>query len=315
MPTGDRSQDKPRDCAEVLVACTPPGTRSQVAGHPDLPGYVRELLTSAHAQWPPSWVPDDRFVEFIAQRLPEEGDALSALNAMAIADLYLACACARGEESALKAFAELCFPAVLAAVRRAARGEELAEDIRQTVFEKVFYRQGEQEPRIARYSGRGSLKSWICMVAIRETHDHFRRHQRELPSVSPDVERRLLAENDSEAALLMQRYRQVFDDAFRDAIAALSSRERNILRYHIVDGLELQTIAGLYQVHRVTMSRWLRRIREQVLDRTKLSLSRLLRATPEEVSSVIRLMRSRLDASVSQYLVRTESTTGLPGPA
>lgn len=312
----DRPDGEPCDPAAVLLAHAPPGSRSQLVGGPELSAQLEELIASAHEQWPRTWLPCGVFFEFIAQRLPEEGDALSALGTMAIPDLYLACACVQGEESALRAFTEQCFPVVLAAVRRVARGVELAEDIQQIVFEKVFYRRGNQEPRIARYSGRGSLKNWIRMVAIRETQDYFRRHQREQPSMSAEVERCLLAEHDAEMAMLKRRYRKAFDLAFREAVASLTSRERNILRYHIVDGLELQTIARLYRVHRVTMSRWVRRIREQVIDHTRRELSRRLGASPEDVSSIMRVVRSRLDASISQYLVRSSSTsdpTGTPG--
>ena len=58
--------------------------------------------------------------------------------------------------------------------------------------------------------------------------------------------------NDPELELAKSRYREVFGTAFRDALARLPAKDRALLRHLLIDGFSLDTIGGMYNVHRAT---------------------------------------------------------------
>lgn len=302
-----RNPDRDRDHPLVVEGQTPdrvnPLPPENPGNGPELSSLVEALLSAAQATWPPDWVPREVFLRYVSERLPESSEVPFSSDFLSAQDLYLGCACSHGVEAAIVAFTEICSPVIQSAVKRAFRGLQLADDIQQVVLEKVLFGRQGHGPRIVTYSGRGSLINWVRAVAIREAHDHLRRHQKECLTLDTLPEGSLVADHDSELAMFKQAYSHEFDGAFRAALAELDSRERNILRYQVLDGLEIQAIAHLYRVHRVTMSRWMRRIRERVIALTRQGLSHRLSATEEEVSSIMRLVRSHLDASVSQYLI------------
>src|SRR5205823_12308411 len=93
------------------------------------------------------------------------------------------------------------------------------------------------------------------------------RARRETP-VDPDV----LGEGtaiDPVLAQLKQRYRDEFGEAFRQAAAALTPRERTLLRYRFLDGLSIDEIGVLHRVHRATVARWIAAIREALFEATR----------------------------------------------
>lgn len=91
-------------------------------------------------------------------------------------------------------------------------------------------------------------------------------------------------------------------ESFRTALRALSSRDRSLLRYQLIDGLTLPELAALHGVSRATIARHLAAARRAVLDRTRAELAARLGADLADVDSVIRLVRSRLDISAESAL-------------
>lgn len=69
-----------------------------------------------------------------------------------------------------------------------------------------------------------------------------------------------------------------------------------------MERLGIDEIAGIYRVHRATAARWLARIRERLYTGTRTELMQRLAVDPREFDSVMRLIRSRLDASISAGL-------------
>jgi RNA polymerase sigma-70 factor (ECF subfamily) len=60
-------------------------------------------LELARAAWPALEVPPEEFARYLEARLDPEADVLARLH---VADLYLACACVRGQPAAIAAFVE-----------------------------------------------------------------------------------------------------------------------------------------------------------------------------------------------------------------
>ena len=111
-----------------------------------------------------------------------------------------------------------------------------------------------------------------------------------------------LRDPDPELRCLKQSYQQAFDQAFPEALASLSVRQRNLLRQHHLDGLRIGELAALYRVHRVTAARWLAEAREELLLRLEKALVERGVMTPGKLPAVVELLESRLSSSLGRYL-------------
>ena len=119
-------------------------------------------------------------------------------------------------------------------------------------------------PRIGEYAGRGPLQAWVRVAAVRAALDLLRAGgARGGGEVEPED---LAADVVSpEVDYVKERYRPQFKAAFQDALRALDSEQRNVLRLHVVEGLNIDEIGALFKVHRSTVARWIAAARQQVL--------------------------------------------------
>ena len=69
-----------------------------------------------------------------------------------------------------------------------------------------------------------------------------------------------------------------------------------------IDKLSIDEIGAAHRTHRTTAARWLREIRAKLAARTRDLLAAALRLPDQELDSVMRLVRSRLELSVSRLL-------------
>ncbi|MBI5481701.1 MAG: transcriptional regulator, partial [Deltaproteobacteria bacterium] len=107
---------------------------------------------------------------------------------------------------------------------------------------------------------------------------------------------------DPEVDYLKTRYGEEFRAAFRATLGALSQDERNLLKLHYLDGLNIDEIGVAYRVHRATVARWLAQARERILGETRRRLAERLDAGSKDVDSVLALVRSQLDISIYNVL-------------
>lgn len=87
---------------------------------------------------------------------------------------------------------------------------------------------------------------------------------------------------------------------FETAIGALPARDRTLLRLNLVDGLTIDELARMYQMHRATAARQLEHARGAVATATRLHLAATV--PPDELEEVARLVASQLDLSLSRVL-------------
>jgi RNA polymerase sigma-70 factor (ECF subfamily) len=215
-----------------------------------------------------------------------------------VTDVELARACAAGDADALATFEET-YGAELA--RIAARFSTI-DDALQLVRLKLFC--GES-PRIASYQGRGSLRSWVRATAVHALIDATRaRAEPATPGAdADDVLADLPApDGDPELEYLKRTYAREFKDAFTAAVAGLSAEERNLLRYHFVHRLTVDQIGIVYQCHRATAARKVAAARDGLLAATRRQLRERLRVEAEVVDSILRLIESQVDLSLSRLL-------------
>ena len=81
-----------------------------------------------------------------------------------------------------------------------------------------------------------------------------------------------------------------------------SDRERSLLRMSLIDGLSIDEIAPMYQVHRATVARWLEAARERLAAVTRSRLAQALKLEPDAVDSLLASVQNGFDLSLSQAL-------------
>jgi len=221
------------------------------------------------------------------------------------AELALCARCASGDAAAIAELEARYFPEIDRALVTLDREGDLVAEIRQRVRLRLFVG---PEPAIARFAGKGPLGRWLVVVATREALMYLRSTRRERARAHAATE---LAARDFELHVLRREYRPAFERAFADALAELSSKDRNLLYYHLVGGLGIDRIGALYRVHRVTAFRWLRDARAALVDRTRELLAERMQLATDELESLLRLVQSRASVSVER-LLRQARTDSIP---
>lgn len=253
---------------------------------------------------------EDEFTAYLRERMDNEAeDASQGSGTVQASDLYLACACAKGDAAALAAFEAMCIPEIDAAVRRF-RGAIAADEIKQLLRNKLFVGDGDVRPKILEYAGRGKLKTWLRITATRLALNMVARQDRERPFERDAIAHIIGAGEDPELMYLKRRYAEEFKLAFGEAFAGLEGRERNLLRYAFGEGLTVDVIGSLYGVHRATAARWITKAHEALVDRIRTAMLARLKVGKEEYASILRLIESRIEISFERYLGEKEPEPG-----
>ena len=270
----------------------------------DLGGKLCALVDEARGQWPGLGLAATDFVVHVAKRLPGDVPVAEALGALRGPDLYLARACASGDATAIEIFESTFADEIERSVEKMAGDAIRSDDFKQEFRQKLFMGKDGNMPKIAEYSGRGSLRRWVRITAKRTYIDLMRIGQRmpEVPMGDEPLVDEGAAQLDPELAYVKRRYQHEFKEAFGGALARLSTRQRNLLRHHFVHRLRLDEIAGIYRVHRATVARWIADARKQLLVDTREALEAQLSVNSQEFQSIVRLVQGELDLTVSRLL-------------
>ncbi|MDB4956554.1 MAG: putative DNA-binding regulatory protein [Myxococcales bacterium] len=228
-----------------------------------------------------------------------EGVGADQLQARA-AEIYLGTACVADVKPALAALDRIYISRVGDVLARKRLPSHVIDEIRQIVRERLL----SGEPRyIGGAVGRGALDSLIAVIATRAAIDWLRANGRAAArhddAAAADD---LAASGDPARDHLRARYRAELKDAFEAAVSELEPRERSVLRLHLVDGLTIDDIAKLYQIHRATAARQIERARDRVAAETRKLLARTTQLHGAELLELGALVTSQLDLSLSRVL-------------
>ncbi|AKJ01847.1 RNA polymerase sigma-70 factor (ECF subfamily) [Archangium gephyra] len=259
-------------------------------------------LSTARAAWPGVELEGARFAAHLARHLPADSPS-EALEQLHLTDLYLACACAEGLPLAHAAFEARVLPEVHVAVSRLKLPPSSVDEVRQLVRQKMLVPGPDTPARLAAYPGTGPLSGWVRAAALWIALDLQRQRSNQDVSME-DSTLSLLVDpgDDPELVYLKTTYRAEFNTAFTQALANLSPRERNTLRLKYLDGLSIDQLGALYGVHRATAARWVVAAQQALLEETRRLLTERLRLTGSQLDSVLRLISSQLDVSLSRLL-------------
>jgi RNA polymerase sigma-70 factor (ECF subfamily) len=263
-------------------------------------GELTEALEIARAAWPSIAVDPDEFGDAVDLAIAGEADAAAAIRSLHVADLWLATGCAAGHRGALTEL-ERVLGSLRPTLARMGATAALVDDLLQIHRTRLLSGSEDRPPRIRGYRGHGDLRSWLKVALVRDAVRALRRAEH-VSHEDDEIDRLMDPQGDTELQAMKDAYRDRFRTAFAHALGELSPRDRNVLRYHLIDELTIDEIGAIYRAHRSTAARWLVKIREELYERTRAELMRSLALGPSEIDSVLRLIRSRLDASIARGL-------------
>jgi RNA polymerase sigma-70 factor (ECF subfamily) len=267
-----------------------------------------------------------------SDRAPSVRKVKDFISELQSADLYLALACARGNESAWWEFDRRYRSFVERLARHLLTTRADADEVIDHIYAELFGTRivdGVRLSKFRTYSGRGTLQGWLRAVVSHAVIDFYRRRQDEIPldkleesgEESKMRHSRLAhahrAEESMLANLVRERYRNVTKAALDQALASLDDHEKLLLLYYHVDGLKLREIARLVQepmspirawfqrrarsgrVHESTVMRWLEKAYEKVSDAFATELERKHGLSAEEIEICMSIATEDLGQGVN----------------
>ena len=263
----------------------------------ELDEMLLDIVASAQRMCPTFTLPPDVFVMYLRDRLPDDVPCLVALRQTHTADLYLACACARGDVHALAAFDERCVSQLDRVLGKMGFGADVSAEVKQEIRVRVLF--GDRgRPEILDFCGRGDLRAWVRVMAVRQALRRQYRARREVAMEDVELLRKMRGPGNPQLEHEKGVYREEFKRAFEGALRALPDRELTLLRQHHVDGLTIDQLGRLYRVHRSTAARLLGRARVAVLEATRARMMSQLDVRPRDLDSIMRMIQSQIDISL-----------------
>lgn len=263
---------------------------------PQLESELNDLARRGLERWPNLQMDVSLFVTFLGRTLP--ASAAPHLRTLKAGDLWLACAYGRGIPNAGRCFEEHIIPPIETALTRLGISAPMIADILQNLRGQ-FVEVGQSATERQGYSGRGDLAGWLYVCAVREAN---RRRTLAMRNESLEESGAMLLPSeaeDPEMAYIQATYRRELNEAFREALALLTSKERNLLRYYFIEKKTIDQIGALYRVHRVTALRWINGARENLCERTRTLVCQRISLSEDGFDRILGLIASQIHAHLA----------------
>jgi RNA polymerase sigma-70 factor, ECF subfamily len=250
----------------------------------------------ARVQFPDVSVPFSEYAAYLERNAPSPASLSIA------ADLYLACACSRGDAHAISTFEQRYVGVVeslrLRFGRRAPSSAELWSEIRK----QLFVPRERRPPKIEEYSGRSELGPWLRVVVSRLLLNALDAEKPEIAVEERVFEALLVTHATPERAVANAERRAVFVAAFGRAIGELSVRERRLLRLAFAERFTIDDLGQLFGVHRATAARWVKDAVETLGKSVRQIVQAELGLSSSAYESWARDLGSSMAESVGRYL-------------
>lgn len=253
------------------------------------------IIGSVVERWPQLQLDGASFGAFLEERAIE-GHGLTSLH---LEDLFLAWACLNQQREALTVFERFTRPLIALAIRRDARD---TDELIHQVQIKLLVAEGTRAPRLADYTGVGPLKAFVMVMAMRCLADARRSDERRREDHVGDgwLELASIAGSNTgpEGQVQWAELEPHAARAVNEAMAALSVRQRTVLRLHYVEGISAEALGRMYSVHRATTTRWLVDARERVLELVQQRLRSTLDVSTASLASINQTLVGGLELSL-----------------
>lgn len=270
------------------------------------------------------------------------------LDELRTADLYLALACANGNEHAWWDFDQGYRGYIERIARHLASAETHAEEVIDFVYVELYGTRvvaDVRQSKFATYTGRGTLRGWLRTVVWHAVIDmHRARHDEisiddwsEAGGETHDRPGWRAEARGGEGAMLdriaRERFQTVTVAALDVSFATLDDHEKLLLLYYHVENLKLREIARLVEepasplrrwfqrqskrrvkspesrVHESTVMRWLERVYGKILERFRKQLIEEDRLTSAEVDLCVEMATEDMASQdVRRHLTDVEPT-------
>jgi len=251
-------------------------------------------------------------------------------------DLFLALACAAGNERAWWEFDQQHRSYLERVARHLAKTEMDAQEVIDHLYFELYGSRivdGERVSKFSTYSGRGSLRGWLRTVIWHSLVDRHRSSHDEvsLDEMTENVGEGAAHANFAEAVpdgedqmidhLTRERYRKATVSAIEKAFSSLEAHEKLLLLYYHVENLKLREIARLVEnassplrgwfqrksstrekdpssrIHESTIMRWLEKSYAKVLQTFRADLQENQGLKGEEIEICMELATQDLAAT------------------
>jgi RNA polymerase sigma-70 factor len=269
------------------------------------------------------------------------------INELQLTDLYLALACAKGNEHAWWEFDQNFRGYIERIARHLASAETDAEEVIDSVYVELYGTRVVNEVRqskFATYTGRGTLRGWLRTVVWHAVIDlHRARHDEvsidDWSESGGEVHDRpgwRAEARGGESAMVdkitRERYRAATVAALDRSLATLDDHEKLLLLYYHVEGLKLREIARLVEepasplrrwfqrqskrrvhvpesrVHESTVMRWLEKVYGKVLERFRSELQEQSGLSETEIELCVEMATEDLaPEDVRRHLMDTSA--------
>ena len=199
-----------------------------------------------------------------ADRPPSAVEVESFLESLHVEDLALACACARGSETAWEHFVREFRPVLL---RIASRGQQAdrARDVADSVYAELYgldERDGSRRSLFDYFHGRSSLAGWLKAVVAQRLVDKARAARRFEPLPAEEASLPEMADGAAfELGPDRERFLGLVQRALADAIAELVPRDTLRLSLYYAQEMKLAAVGRVLGESEATSSRKLERTR------------------------------------------------------
>jgi RNA polymerase sigma-70 factor len=287
-------------------------------------GRIDELFARCSENAPNFGVTADRFRASVNRSLlrfaassstpptPEEiHEFLSVLQAD---DLFIALACADGNERAWWEFDQQYRGYLERLARHLAKTEVDAQEVIDCVYVELYgtrFVDGERVSKFGTYSGRGSLRGWLRTVIWHTLVDLHRASHDEvsLDEMTENAGEGAAHANFANAApggdrevvdqIARDRYRTATSRSIEAAFSSLEEHEKLLLLYYHVEQLKLREIARLVEKESSPLRRWFQRKIQSRADNSqgRIHESTVMRWLDKSYAKVLQVFRSELEST------------------
>lgn len=233
-------------------------------------------------------------------------EMLESLNAD---DLFLAVACAKGDESAWEDFFRDYRGYLVSIARTVTQDQGAAEQLADSTFAELYGLRESGGARVSKfsfYSGRGSLRGWLRAVVYQLSADLYRKTGRFVQTEEADDLERVpvpaAARDSGEVEFVGRQYEAAISESLKKAISQLDSRDRLLFAHYYYDEMTLREIGKLFGVHEATVCRWLAKAQKRTRKLVEKLLSTDHKFNRRQVSEALQVAADRADISIGDYL-------------